>query len=252
MAEKTKPPVVHLSYAKGEQIIKEGDYGISIYKILKGHVRTFRTSGNEIIPLATLERGDVFGEMTFFDLSLNPRSASAEAIDDVELEVWHPARLTEEYKAMPALLRYITKQILSRLLRMNKIFDELSTKKDAEKMREDPEAAKRRYFRKEWNQVFTYVLPGYGPTLRLHGTIKDISPLGVGVEINAHNMMQVDHKPGDQLRVLFQLPSGSNINEVAQIKSIRKSSVSGYVFMGLEFINMSKDATKEIGFFMMS
>ena len=44
MNEKTKiPPVVHLSYSKGELIIKEGDYGISIYKIFKGHVRIFKS-----------------------------------------------------------------------------------------------------------------------------------------------------------------------------------------------------------------
>jgi hypothetical protein len=36
MTEKKKiPPVVHLSYSKGDLIIKEGDYGISIYKILE-------------------------------------------------------------------------------------------------------------------------------------------------------------------------------------------------------------------------
>jgi len=252
MAEKKKPPpIIHLSYSKGEQIIKEGDYGISIYKIFKGHVRTFRTSRNAIIPLAILERGDVFGEMAFFNLSLEPRSASAEAIDDVELEVWHPARLTEEYKAMPAILRYSTQQILNRLLRMNRIIDELSTKKN-KKVYADPEVAKRKYFRKDWNQKFTYGPVSHSSELHLHGVIKDISPLGLGVEVIAQNTLNVDHKPGNHLKILFQLLSGSTINAVAEIKSITKSKVSGYLFLGLKFINISKDASKKIGFFMMS
>jgi len=248
--ERKTPPVVHLSYSKGEQIIKEGDYGISIYKIFKGHVRTFQTSRNEIVPLATLERGDVFGEMAFFNLSLEPRSASAEAMDDVELEVWHPARLTEEYKAMPLILRYITQQILNRLRRMNRIVDELSARKN-KKVEEDADAAKRRYFRKNWNQEFTYG-PAQSSKLNLHGVIKDISPLGLGIEVIAQNTLKVTHEPGNHLKILFQLPSGSSINAVAEVKSIRKSEVSGYLFLGLEFINISKDASKEIGFFMMS
>jgi len=65
----------------------------------------------------------------FLFLPFEPRSISAEAIDDVELEVWHPAQLTEEYKDMPVLLRNITKQVRNRLLRMNRILVELSTKK---------------------------------------------------------------------------------------------------------------------------
>ena len=61
------PPVVHLSYPKGELIIKEGDYGISIYKVLKGNVRIFKKLHDHKFTLATLERGEVFGEMVFFE-----------------------------------------------------------------------------------------------------------------------------------------------------------------------------------------
>jgi len=32
-----------LTFEKGELIIKQGDYGISIYKILSGKVKIFRT-----------------------------------------------------------------------------------------------------------------------------------------------------------------------------------------------------------------
>ncbi len=252
MAEKKKiPPVVHLSYEKSELIIKEGDYGISIYKIFKGHVRIFKKSNNTIISLATLGRGEVFGEMTFFNFLLEPRSASVEAIDNVELEVWHPARLTDEYKNMPVILRYITQQALNRLLRMNRIIDELSTKK-VEKPEVDPEVGKRKYFRKECHQDLIYRPVKYSSKLKLHGVIKDISPLGLGVEVIAKNAMNYTHKPGTNLNISFQLPSGSTINTNAIIKSVKKSKVPGYLFFGLEFSNISKDELKQIGFFMMS
>ncbi len=256
MAEKKKtPPVVYLSYSKGELIIKEGDYGISIYKIYKGHVRIFKKSNNTIIPLATLGRGEVFGEMTFFNFLLEPRSASVEAIDDVELEVWHPVRLAEEYKNMPAILRYITQQTLNRLLRMNRVINELTAKKrrsEEKRLAEEKKSNKRRYFRKNFEQECIYRSVTHSSEVTLHGVIKDISPMGVGIEVNARNAMNVSHNPGNQLKISFRLPSGSSINEVVIIRSVKKSKVPSYLFLGLEFKDISKDALKQIGFFMMS
>jgi CRP-like cAMP-binding protein len=128
------PPILHLSYAKGELIIKEGDYGISIYKISKGNVRIFKKLGEHKITLAILGMGEVFGEMTFFNFLLEPRSASVEAIDDVQVEVWHPAMLADEYKKISPMLRYVLKQTLSRLLKLNKVVSDLAAKRK-QKMR---------------------------------------------------------------------------------------------------------------------
>jgi len=256
MAEKKKtPPVVHLSYSKGELIIKEGDYGISIYKISKGHVRIFKKSNNTIIPLATLKRGEVFGEMTFFNFLLEPRSASVEAIDDVELEVWHPVRLAEEYKNMPAILRYIVQQSLHRLLRMNRVIDEITAKNKqvkAEQSAAEERDNKRRYFRKNCDQECSYRFATYSKKVILNAMVKDISPMGIGMEVNARNAVKVSHKTGSQLKMSIQLPSGSTIDVDAIIQSVKKSSVPGYLFLGLEFKDISRDALKQIGFFMMS
>jgi len=246
------PPVVHLSYAKGELIIKEGNYGISIYKILKGRVRIFKTSNSTIIHLATLGIGEVFGEMTFFNFLLEPRSASVVAIDDVELEVWHPALLTEEYKNMPAILRYITKQTMNRLLKINSIVDTLSKKKKKEKAKEESGLGKRRYFRKNIDQECIYRPVTHPLKLELRGVVKDINPLGLGVEVMAKNTMNFSHDLGTHLTIKFQLPSGSSINEVVVIRSIKKSRAPGYLLLGVEFKNISKDAIKRIGFSMMS
>jgi len=123
------PPIVYLSYAKGELIIKGGDYGISIYKILEGNVRIFRAQGQRKITLATLGRGEVFGEMTFFNFLLEPRSASVEAIDDVQVEVWHPALLADEYKKISPMLRYVVRHTLNRLLKLNKLVGDLAAER---------------------------------------------------------------------------------------------------------------------------
>ena len=73
------PPFVHLQYDKNELIIKEGDYGISIYKILKGTVKVFKKSGGTEIPLAKLGPGEIFGEMTFLNHLLEARSDTPSA-----------------------------------------------------------------------------------------------------------------------------------------------------------------------------
>jgi CRP/FNR family cyclic AMP-dependent transcriptional regulator len=127
--DKKIPPVVHRSYPKGELIIKEGDYGVSIYKVLKGSVRIFKKLDDRKFTLATLERGGVFGEMAFFNFLFEPRSASVEAIDDVELEVWHPALLADEYKKISPMLRYVLKQTINRLMTLNKAIGELAAKR---------------------------------------------------------------------------------------------------------------------------
>jgi CRP-like cAMP-binding protein len=130
--------------------------------------------------------------MTFFNFLLEPRSASVEAIDDVELEVWHPARLTEEYKAMPAILRYITQQTLNRLLRMNRVIDELTARKrrsKEERITAEKKSNKRRYFRKSFDQECSYRSATNSSQADLHGVIKDISPMGLGVEVIERNAM---------------------------------------------------------------
>ena len=59
------PPITTLGYKRGELISKEGDYGISMYKIIEGKVRVFKESGEREVTLATLGPGEIIGEMTF-------------------------------------------------------------------------------------------------------------------------------------------------------------------------------------------
>lgn len=83
MDEKVKiPPIVRLKYKKGELIIKQGDYGISIYKIINGKVRIFSESGGTEVPLATLSHGEIFGEMTFLNRGAEARTAAVRAVQD--------------------------------------------------------------------------------------------------------------------------------------------------------------------------
>jgi len=61
--------------------------------IIAGRCRAFRTVGGVEETLATMEPGDVFGEMAL--ILFEPRAASVAAIDDVSVTVLDQATLNE-------------------------------------------------------------------------------------------------------------------------------------------------------------
>lgn len=70
-------------YKDGELIFNENDYGREMYIIEAGKVKIFRIRNGREIILATLRKGDFFGEMALF--SGLARSAAAEAMDGCQI-----------------------------------------------------------------------------------------------------------------------------------------------------------------------
>lgn len=68
-------------FKEGEIIIKEGEPGKELFIIVKGKVNIVKESEGIKTALATLDEGDIFGEMALVDS--RPRSATAEAVGDV-------------------------------------------------------------------------------------------------------------------------------------------------------------------------
>ncbi len=73
------------SVSAGDIIFEEGEVGDMAYLIISGEVEIFRTSGNRERVLATLDRGEIIGEMSLIDNA--PRMASARALSDLELSI---------------------------------------------------------------------------------------------------------------------------------------------------------------------
>jgi CRP-like cAMP-binding protein len=246
------PPVVHLKYRKGELIVKEGDYGVSIYKVAKGKALVYHEVGDMEVPLAGIGPGEIFGEMAFISRAMEPRSASARAIEDTELEVWHPKLLASEFEKMPQILRYIANQALQRLVRMNTLASNLTDNaaKGKKGKAKKGGASRRSQYRKSVSLDCSYSQATGG--VKLSGLIRDISIGGVGMEVRAKNSMNFSHEPGAKFRVEFILPNGRTLNFLAKVESSRKASKPGKIFMGMTFLDMSEDARKNLGFFMMS
>jgi len=245
-------PTIRLSYRKGDLIMKEGDYGISIYRVKQGHVRVTQQQGEMEVPLATLGPGEYFGELVFLSKSVETRSASVRAVDDVEVEVMHPVRLAKEYDGMPPILRYITNQTLNRLGRMNKVYAQLLKKKQLETMGpKDPGAAKRKHFRKSVDLPCVYQVAGSGK-VRMQGRITDISVGGLGMDVSSRNALNVRHETGTELTIHTTLPSGREIELTGKIQTVSKNAGPGRVQLGIQFTRLTGEATKTLGFFMMS
>jgi len=81
VAERLRPA----RYRAGERIYEQGSEGNVLYLIESGEVRVLREVEGMSIPLATLGSGDFFGEMAL--LNNTPRSATIEAVSDVDLWV---------------------------------------------------------------------------------------------------------------------------------------------------------------------
>ncbi len=247
-------PTIRLKYKKSDLIIKEGDYGISIYKIVEGKVLIFNESKDREIPLATLDRGEVVGEMTFLSRITERRSASVRALEDTEVEVWDPSRLSKEYEHMPPIIRYIADQALKRLIRMNKLLIKLYTKKQREEEERalgEPLESRRIYYRKEVDLHCIYRPVGSSPTAGLTGRIKDISFRGVGLEVRPKSTLKFSHEIGEEFHLKAFLPNGKEVDFRAKVLAIRKDRSPGRPFLGMSFTDTTDDAKKNLGFFLM-
>lgn len=248
-------PNITLRYQKGDLIVKEGDYGISIYKVKKGRVRVFQGQAETEVILATLGPGELFGEMALLNKAVGTRSASVRAADDVELEVMHPASLSREYSGMPPILRYITNHTLNLLLKMNKMYAQLMKEKELGEARglKEPENTKRDFYRKRLNHFCSYRPAQGAGKIRLDGRLTDISVGGVGMNVSVMNALKVSHEPGDEFEIHATLPSGREINLMGKIQTVSKlSNAPKRLQLGLQFTNLDGEAAKAVKFFMMS
>lgn len=246
-----------VKYQKGEQIIKQGDYGVSIYKIMSGKVQVYRESKGIEVPLATLEIGEMIGEMVFLKKDAEIRSASVRALEDTELEVWEARDLVKKYEQTPPVLKIIIDQALGRLDRMNRLMDKLAVKLPKEKSKSKekwhPINSRRKFYRKEVNIKCKYVpsTKHKSPHSFLEGFIKDISMSGLSIEASPKNETVTPHRIGDSFHVDAVLPNGQDLNATAEIVFVKKKF--GKIRMGLKFGEMPYyyGTRKTLGFFLM-
>jgi CRP-like cAMP-binding protein len=234
-------PVVRLAYAPGETIVKEGDYGVSIYQIIEGEVTVFTVRDDEEVTLATLGPGEVIGEMLFVAGGDRiPRSAGARAVSAAVLEAWHPSRIQQEFDEMPFIIRHIANQTVSHLKQMNRMLGELSVQKEKQTARQpaDNGGPQERAYRKDVNLDCLY-RPSESPAdVKLWGKIKNLSREGLRLEADKANAAQHEHGKGSMFIASFFLPKGKRFTfRMAVVNTMvqpdNKTLSFGCIFIGL-------------------
>jgi CRP-like cAMP-binding protein len=243
-----------LKYRKGEQILKQGDYGVSIYIVLRGRVQVFRESKGAEIPLAQLGPGDTLGEMAFLSRKVEIRSASARATEDSELEVWHPSILAKKYEEVPPVFKILVDQALSRLPRMNKLLErlDLSLLEAGETAKQKvPKKESRSFYRKQVELECTYASanPANAFYENLRGLIRNISMTGLRMEIPSKNFAIAPCDVGGYLRVETVLPNRQPLMVTGKIVSVEREN--GKIILGLSFLDLPEHSRKTLWFFML-
>jgi len=101
------------TYQDGAVIIREGSFGEGTYVLLDGKVEISRKIDGRKVVIAGLEKGDVFGEISYIDRQ--PRSASVIALGEVKVGLLNKDYLEAEMNKTSEEFRMIMKAITNRL-----------------------------------------------------------------------------------------------------------------------------------------
>jgi CRP/FNR family cyclic AMP-dependent transcriptional regulator len=114
----------------GEVVVREGDAGRDMFVIEAGKVRITKVVGDDVVVLATLERGDFFGEMSL--LESHPRDASAVALGPTRLLVIQPGGLLLRIRRDPTFAFEMLHKLSGRVRQLNaRIVGLLATRPEA-------------------------------------------------------------------------------------------------------------------------
>ncbi|MBI1938740.1 MAG: cyclic nucleotide-binding domain-containing protein [Ignavibacteriales bacterium] len=109
------------AYAANEYVFYQNDPGIALYVIIKGEILITEETDGDRFDLATLARGDFFGELALLDQE--KRSASAIAMKDSQIAVIFKPDLDEFVETYPKegikILRGISQIVATRLRNLN-------------------------------------------------------------------------------------------------------------------------------------
>ncbi|MBZ5587780.1 MAG: cyclic nucleotide-binding domain-containing protein [Acidobacteriia bacterium] len=114
-------------FPAGSVIFREGDLGSEMYIIQNGHVRISLHVGGKERELAVLEKGDFFGEIALLDQSPE-RSATASAVDDVEVLKLRTTDLDQLLRRKPDIAIRMMMKLSERLRETNRRFEELGSR----------------------------------------------------------------------------------------------------------------------------
>jgi CRP-like cAMP-binding protein len=110
-------------FAEGSVIFAEGDLGLAMYVIESGTVEIRKNLGGSERVLATLGKGDFFGEMCMLEEE-TPRSAAAYAVEDVNAVMIDQSAFTFILKHNPEIAIRMMRKLVIRLAQTTELLEE--------------------------------------------------------------------------------------------------------------------------------
>src|SRR5262249_25198403 len=101
------------SFAEGQVLFIEGDPADSVFRLVSGGVDIVRELDGEPILLGTVGAGQFIGEMGVVENQ--PRSATARAATEVEVEILFPAEFFDQIAHSPRAARELIHRLSQRL-----------------------------------------------------------------------------------------------------------------------------------------
>lgn len=116
-----------INYTAGQPIIEEGATGDTAFMIESGSAEVIVGEGKKAKRVATLEAGDVFGEMCLLDPGV--RSATVKALSPLTCSVVTYDDLMSNLESNPSLALPYVKTLIMRLRQMNQLMADMDPKK---------------------------------------------------------------------------------------------------------------------------
>lgn len=102
-----------VSFPKGKVLFKQGDTGDAAYIVSSGAIGLYREAQGRKIPLATVRKGELFGEMAVIDGS--PRMATAFALEDTKLTLIPIETMVDKMRRADPFIRTMIHMLMSNL-----------------------------------------------------------------------------------------------------------------------------------------
>jgi CRP-like cAMP-binding protein len=112
-------------FEPGDIVIKEGTKGTSAFIILSGTAQVIKNSGDSEVSVATLEEGQVFGEMGLIED--RPRSATVKALTELKTRVITQEHFNDLLCKRPSVLIPIIKSLFERLRQASEMLAETNS-----------------------------------------------------------------------------------------------------------------------------
>ena len=102
-----------VTYQKGTTLFRQGEPGNAAYIVNSGSIGIYREVEDKKVPLATLRKGELFGEMEVIDGS--PRMASAFTLEDCTLTMISVELMSEKMKKTDPFIKALITMLLGNL-----------------------------------------------------------------------------------------------------------------------------------------